>query len=169
MRKSVLILMVLTATMLFASVASAQTSATATATATAEIITPISIANTADLDFGVFASPTAAVNATVAADAAGTYSGSATQIGSTVSAKFDVDGHPSATYAVTIPASVDLVSGLNSMTATLTYDCETNSGCTAIPAGGSDVLYVGGTLGIGAGQASGVYTSAAFDVTVAYN
>lgn len=169
MRSKLVTLVAVTASLAFASVASAQTSDSATATATASIVAPISIARVTNLNFGSLVTDTAATTATVAANAAGTYSGSATQLGSTTSASFTVTGHTGATFSVvTAPNTVSLVgpAGSTAMSAVLDRGCASGT-CTLV--GGTDTVFVGGTLSIGASQMAGTYTSAAFDVTVAYN
>lgn len=160
-------LVAITASLAFATVASAQSSATATATATAEIVAPITITNVTDLDFGTLVSE--AGTAVVAADAAGTYSGTATQLGTTTSASFDVTGHAGATFSVvTDPNTVSLIGpGAATMSAVLDRACA--SGTCTFDGLGEDTVFVGGTLTITASQAAGVYTSEPFDVTVAYN
>src|ERR1044071_9932733 len=91
--------------------------ATATASASANIITPISIAKTVDMNFG-----NVAVSATIAGTAILAPAGTRTTGGSggvtlpattgTVSAaSFTVSGEPGYTYAITLPTSATLTDG----------------------------------------------------------
>lgn len=172
MRSKLVALVAVTASIAFASVASAQTSATASATATATIVQPITITKQlgSELDFGSLVSETVARTASVAANAAGTWSGTATQLGTTESAKFDITGFAGATFSVvTNPNSVSLVGPVGSTAMSAVLDRACASGTCTLSGAGTDTVYIGGTLSIGANQMAGTYTSAAFDVTVAYN
>ncbi len=148
--------------------AMAQNSATASATATATIITPITLTNTVDLQFGnVVASPTAG---TIVVDVAGarTWTGGATGIsGLPVSAAaFTVGGGANRTFTITLPASTTITNGTNNMT----VDTFTSSlgASSALDGTGAAALAVGGRLTVGANQDTGTYTGT-FSVTVAYN
>src|SRR5688572_5100813 len=93
--------------------------ATASATASATIISPISITKTVDLDFGNVAA--SGVAGTVVITPAGTRSttgGVSLPViaGTVTAASFDVAGQGNYTYAITLPASVTITSGLNNMT-----------------------------------------------------
>ena len=144
---------------------------TETATATATIITPISIAKTADMNFGNIA--VAASTGTVVLAPAGsrTRTGGVTLpvIGGPVSAAtFTVSGSGTLTYAITLPsAALTITSGGN----TMTVDTWTSTpSATGTLSGGTQTLTVGATLNVGASQASGTYVSLTpFDVTVNYN
>jgi hypothetical protein len=147
----------------------AQTSATATATAT--IITPIGIANNADLSFGNIAvNPTAAggsVTLPASINPARTVTGGVTlpTISGTVqAAKFTVTGSGSTAYSISIPA-ISLSNGTNSMA--LVPNCSTSLTTGAL-SGGTETFYVGGVLTVGATQAVGAYTGTV-TVTVNYN
>ena len=146
----------------------AQNSANTTANATARIITPISIAKTADLNFGDVVS--SGVAGTVAVDVAGarTSAGGASLGNGTgvTAAAFTVSGQGSATYAITLPASAVITSGPNNMT--VNGFVSNPAGTGTLSAGGSQALAVGGTLQVGVAQATGSYTGT-FSVTVAYN
>lgn len=146
--------------------AQAGPSSTANAGASAEIVAPIAVTKTADLDFGrlaAFASP-----ADVSVDAGGTLSPSAPGMvisGSTGSAAaFDVTGAPSLAYSTTIPASVTLTGAGADMIADLSKD----GGAAALSATGTDSFKVVGTLHVGGGQTPGAYAGS-FDVSVQYN
>jgi len=153
----------------FTAGAFAQVSATANASAT--IITPITITNTADMNFG-----NVAVNATpgtVVITPAGVRSvtGGCTlpAVAGTVSAAaFTVTGVPDATYSITLPAAATTItSGANNMTVDTWTSSPTPTGTLT---GGTENLTIGATLNVAGGQAPGVYTSATpFTVTVNYN
>jgi len=147
----------------------AQVSATANASAT--IITPIAIANTADMDFG-----NVAVNATpgtvvLTPAAARSTTGGCTLpavTGTVAAAAFTVTGLADATYSITLPAAaLTITSGANTMTVDTWTSSPTPTGTLT---GGSENLTVGATLNVAGSQAPGTYTSAApFTVTVNYN
>lgn len=146
--------------------------ATATSSADAVIATPITLTNTAGLNFGTILAGTAAstVQMTAAASPTRTVTGGdASLIASTISAAtFTVDGNAGQTYAITLPAdgSVTITSGANTMSINGFTHSE---GATPTLSGTPpDTIHVGATLSVGANQAAGTYTGS-FDVTVAYN
>jgi hypothetical protein len=141
--------------------------ATDTAVATATILTPISITKNVDLAFGdVY--PDAVATGTVTVDSTGarTAAGGAA-LGATAgsAAQFTVNGEPNATYVLTLPAApVTLTSGAN----TMTVDTFTSDTTSTLDATGAEIVNVGATLNVGAGQAAGTY-SGNVDVTATYN
>ena len=145
--------------------------ATATATANATVIAPITISNTANLNFGNIA-VSATTGGTVVVVPAGTRSktgGVTLTPGGTVgAATFTVNGSSGLTYSITLPSSAITLTG--SVTGTMTADVFTsNPSATGTLTGGTSALSVGATLNVAAAQAPGTYTSATFDVTVNYN
>jgi hypothetical protein len=152
-----------------AAFAGTQNSASTTASAGARIITPISITKTTDLNFGdvVAGSSAGSVVLTTAAarsSTGGTTLGNGTGV---AAAAFTVAGQASSTYAITLPAStVSITSGANSMT--VDNFTSNPAGTGTLSTGGSQALAVGGTLNVGASQATGSYTGT-FTVTVNYN
>lgn len=148
--------------------AMAQSSANASATATATIITPITLTNTAALQFGnVVASTTAG---TIVVSSAGVRSATlgATAIsGLPVSAAaFTVGGGANRTFTITLPASTTITDGTNNMTVgTFTSSLGASS---TLDGSGAAALAVGATLNVNASQPAGEYTGT-FSVTVAYN
>lgn len=153
-----------------ASTANAATSDTADVTA--EILTALSVAvDPADntLDFGQIAPGASAATIVVAPD--GTMTGGCpTQVicaGSTNAPSFDVVGNPNALVYVTFTnASETLSNGTDSMTVgTFTTD---GSGQLTLDGAGVGSFTVGGSLGVAASQAAGVYTGT-LEVNVAYN
>jgi|ERR1700722_516454 hypothetical protein len=145
--------------------------ATATATATATIVTPISIAEVVNMNFGNLAVQTG-TGGTCVMTPAGVRSitGGVTMPvinGTVTAASFTVTGQGAYTYAITLPATVTLTSGVNTMTAT-TFT-STPSATGALTAG-TQTLNVGATLNVAAAQAAGTYVSGTpFSVTVNYN
>lgn len=154
----------------FASTSFAQVSATATATGT--IITPISIANSGNMNFGNVAVSASAGTVILAPAGTRTITGGVTlpvTTGTVAAAHFTVNGTPNYTYSITLPSTATTVSsGANNMTINA---FTSNPGTTgALSAAGSQTIDVGATLNVGANQAAGTYVSATpFQVTVNYN
>jgi hypothetical protein len=142
--------------------------ATASANAAARIVSPIAIAKTTDLNFGdVVAGGAAGTVVVTPAGARGAGGGATLGSGAAVTAAaFNVTGQANATYAITLPGSATVTSGVNTMTVNTFTSNPTPTG--TLSAGGSQALAVGATLQVGANQATGTYTGT-FDVTVAYN
>jgi hypothetical protein len=142
----------------------------AQASANATIITPIAIAQVADLNFGNIVAGIGAGNVTVGTDGIRTSIGdvilpTATP-GTVNAAEFTVTGLAAATYAITLPGSIDISeTGGETMTVT---DFTSDPSGTGTLTGGTQTLSVGATLNVKANQAAGNYTGT-FNVTVAYN
>lgn len=156
--------------------------ASATSTATSTVIAPIGITAPAVLSFGKFA-PGAGGSVTISNSGARTGTGvilsstSSTQ----TAARFDVTGEGSTTYAIT-PSGVTALTGISgaaltlpstmalAKTSDLTGANVTTGNVTAgtLAAGGTQSIYVGGTLTVGAAQPAGTYTGNV-TVTVEYN
>ncbi len=156
----------LSATAALAFGANAAHAADATATATAQILEQITVTRTSNLNFGTIVPDTAASgDVSVAATAAGARTCDANLTcagaGSVSSAAFDVTASAGSTVAVTgLSGLTQLTSGGNSMAIALV-------GSTLDMSSGSDTLYVGGDLTVGANQATGTYTGN-FTVSVNY-
>ena len=153
------------------------------ATAAAQIITPIGISKTVDLNFGNVAVQ-AATGGTVIMAPAGTRStggaGGVTlpqfNVGTVAAASFTVSGTGNYTYTITLPANDNsfVVSDGN-----VAHDMVVNGWLSSLGAtgamgtlspGGSQVVKVGATLNVAAAQAPGNYISGSgFAVTVNYN
>jgi len=141
----------------------------ATATATAVIVSPITIARTADMSFGNIIAD--ADGGTVVLVPAGTRTlnglTSPSIVGTVTAASFTVTGLIDATYAITLPPNHTINSGGNSMVVNTFTSTPSGTGTLT---GGTETLNVGATLNVGLNQASGTYTNAAgFTVTVNYN
>jgi hypothetical protein len=145
---------------------------TASATVTATIVTPISITKTVDMNFGNVAVQSSTAGTVVLAPA-GTRTATGgvtlpTTAGTVTAASFTVNGTAGYTYTITLPSTATTItSGANTMTVTNFTSSPSGTGTLT---GGSQVLNVGATLNVSAGQPAGEYVSATpFDVTVNYN
>lgn len=165
MKKAAILLAAVT---LFSS--SALYAADATSNASAEVITPISISNTAALRFGKFSAltgGTVVISAAGARSATGAVVLSSTNAGG--AASFSVSGDANATYAITLPNSATLTHSVdNTKTMSVGTFTSNPSGTGTLSAGGAETLSVGATLTVGNAQTTGSY-SGTFDVSVEYN
>ena len=149
------------------------TFAQATATATATIVTPIAIANTANMNFGNVAAGAALGTVVLTPAGARSVTGGVTLpaiTGTVTAASFNVTGQANFTYAITLPAGATTIDdgGGNTMTVDTWTSNPTPTG--TLSAGGAETLTVGATLNVGATQVAGTYVSATpFTVTVNYN
>jgi hypothetical protein len=147
--------------------ANAQATDTKSATINAVINNPIALTNTGPLDFAAAAPSTGATTIIVLPD--DTVDGASTAIGrtgATTAAAFTVSGLALQTYGITLPGSATVNSGADSMTVNgFNHDAGV---APALDGTGAASFNVGGTLNIGANQASGAY-SGTFNVTVSYN
>ena len=147
--------------------------ASATATATATIITPISITKTADMNFGNVAVTAASGTVVMTPAAVRSLTGGVTlpaTTGAVTAASFTVSGEASYTYAITLPTTHTITSGVNNMTVNTFTSTPSSTGTLSSATPGVQTLNVGATLVVGGSQASGVYQSATpFTVTVNYN
>ncbi|MEI7831195.1 MAG: DUF4402 domain-containing protein [Prolixibacteraceae bacterium] len=153
-----------------------------TATSTARIIAPIGVEKITNMDFGTIVQNltggTVRLNALTTATRTASPTTLITSINAGVptAASFTITGETNATYTVVLPADV-LLQGPLTNTMHMTdmkvanyLDADFTTGTNSISAtGANNVIYVGGLLTLGATQATGQYTSAAFAITVAYN
>jgi hypothetical protein len=149
---------------------SAGTADAATGGATVQIVNAIAISNTVGLNFGQVIGGSGASVVTVTPGGIRTLtSGTATLAGGTVTAaSFAVTGGIGSAYTITLPPTIGLTSGANTLTISGVTSSPASSG-GLLDGSGQQTLLVGGALGIPAGPAaSGIYTGT-FDVTVAYN
>lgn len=141
----------------------AASSNSATANATVNIVSPLSLTNTGDLNFGTVVGPFS--GSVVRVSNAGVRAcGSLTCSGTPSAATFSVTGTASQSLKVTVPASVTMNSGANSLLVDLTTDLPTG---VATNSSGSATFGVGGSLTIPALTPDGLYTGT-FSVTVDY-
>ena len=143
--------------------ASAAHAASASGTATAKILRQITLAKTSDLQYATIISGAAASTVGVSTAGAVSCGANLTCTGTTTAANFNVQGTNGAVVLVGGDSSVTLNGSLGgTMASTLTYSSAT---VTLGSTGGS--FQVGGTLSVGANQASGDYTGT-FNVTANY-
>lgn len=173
MNKSILKIAALSFVAIVCGINKASAQASATATASANIVTPITITKTVDMNFGNVA--VHAVNAgTVALSTSGgrTAGGGVTLpavAGTVAAAEFTVQGTANYTYAITLPASCTISDG-NSHNMTVNSFTSSPSATGTLSSSGSQTLSIGATLNVTGGQAAGAYTSSTpFTVTVNYN
>lgn len=173
MKKITSIIAIVTLSITFSATASAQVTANAPTTAT--IVAPIAITKNVDMYFGNVAVST--VLGTVVMPALDTptrtASGGVTLpavTGTPTAAKFTVSGEGSYTYAITLPtAALTLTKATTLETMTVSTFTSTPSATGALTAG-SQIVYVGATLNVGASQVAGLYANTTgFAVTVNYN
>lgn len=129
---------------------------------------PITIKWLQDLEFGTLAGDVAFAGTATINPVTGTKSvtGGVYDFGGISSpAMFNVRGDKDSTFAVTLPASVTLTSGSNTMT--LGNFTSSPSTVGVFDSSGRSTITVGATLQVGAGQAAGAYTGV-FTVTVDY-
>lgn len=132
----------------------------------AKIIAPLQIANTTALYFGTIA-PSLTADDTVVVNAAG-----AKTCGSELTcltddhtaAAFNVTGEADHSYTIDLPTQIQLSNGADG---SMTVDGFAGSQETGTLSNGADSFSVGGTLSVGANQATGEYTGT-FIVTVEY-
>lgn len=145
----------------------ANAAASAQASANAEILSTISVVKDQDMDFGQIA-VNGAATLVISADESNPAACPANLIcaGARVPAKFTISGTSGVGVTAAVrQASVSLASGANSMTLN-NFTVFFPNGNTLDVAGDAQVN-VGGSLGVGAAQAAGLYTGT-FDVDVEY-
>lgn len=137
--------------------------------ATAHIIQPIEINKITDLRFGNIAAGTAAGAVVISTTGDRSSLGNVTLIDAgdnSSAAKFDITGHPDATFTISLPLSIRIATGIYEMEV---IDFESSLGDSSIlNAQGEASLKVGATLNVEANQEPGFYTGS-FDVTISYN
>jgi hypothetical protein len=147
----------------------AQSTDTEQTTATATIVGPLALTKVSDMNFGTIAVTGTAGTVVLGTDNSRTAVGpSLVPPAAGIAASFTVSGDGNRTFAITLPANgtVTLISGANTMAAN---DFVHSAGVNPALSGGTAAFTVGATLSVGAAQASGIYTSANFPVTVSYN
>lgn len=148
----------------FSTASHAQVSATANATA--EIVTPLTLTKTVDLNFGKF-SVSAAGTVVVSPAGARTQTGGCTLLGGTVAAaSFNVTGTNNAQYVITLPVSSTITLGATNITLNTFVSNPATPG--TLSAAGAQTFTVGATLNALGTEGVGVYTGT-FNVSVNYN
>ena len=147
---------------------SAATAATSTSAAGATILAPLSLSNSAGLEFGQIGISASAGTVIVSTAGVRSSTGGVTLAGVVppTGASFDVVGAPGSTYTVTLPTSSVIASGAEAMTLDTFVSSPQTTG--TLSGAGADTLVVGATLRVGAGQAAGRYAGS-FAVTISYD
>ena len=158
----------------FATKASAQQIATDNGDAHATVVTPISIAKAADMEFGNLAVDASGGTVVLPATGSRTTTGGVTlpsTTGTVNAASFTVSGQANYVYAITLPSSITITDGAShNMTINSVVSSPTVASGGTLSAGGTETLYVGGTLNVTGSQTPGTYnTTTPFDVSVVYN
>ena len=149
--------------------------ATATAHAYATIITPITLTKTTDMNFGNIVAGTSTGTVVLVVNATRMSTGgvilpTATP-GTITSAKFETKGLANATYAITLPTSINISkNGSNGNNSMIVNGFNSSPASTGgiLSNSGTQNISVGATLNVGANQDAGEYEGT-FDVTVCYN
>jgi len=152
----------------FSGAAHAADQASASVGASADVITPLTVTKNDDLVFGKFVvnGATAGTVVVAAADGARSKTGGVDLITSTgvQAGEVTVAGQTGIAYTVSLPTSVNLTSGENTMAL---GSFTTDQADLTVLTGDNDVK-IGGTLTVAAGQAPGAYTGS-FTVSANYN
>jgi spore coat protein U-like protein len=141
--------------------------ADATANVDAVIVTPITIKVEDNMSFGSIAADGQAGTVILAANATKAADGSSTAslvTSNRQAALFLVKAASTYGYTIDLPTSATVTNGTETMSIT---DFTSNLGENSVGTGADQLLYVGGTLNVGATQAEGSYTGDV-KVTVAY-
>jgi hypothetical protein len=159
----------------FAASSFAQNNVSATATASATIVNPISIASSANINFGDIAvQSNTAGTVVLASDGERTATDGVTLPSSatttTSAAEFTVQGEGAYSYAITLPETCTITEVDGAETMTLSdFSCSITDKVGALT-NGTQTFTVGATLAVSAGQAAAVYSNeTGFAVTVNYN
>lgn len=138
------------------------------ALASATILQHLTLQKNVDLAFGGIITDEDGGTVLIPATSTGSpaYSNLPTQLSATTSAaQFTANGQANATFAITLPSSIELTSGSNTMTVD---NFVSSVGVTGVQlTAGTRIFYVGATLNIGSAQDAGIYNGN-FDVTVTY-
>lgn len=132
-------------------------------------IAALSVVNSAGMSFGAFAAGNGGA-VTVSPGGVRTASGSVALISSSSSspAQLSVTGEPGATYAIELPRDPVVLTSPAGPTMVVSGFVSTPNGASQLGVGGSQLISVGATLNVAAGQAPGSYAGS-FQVSVSYN
>jgi Mat/Ecp fimbriae major subunit len=157
-----------------AMVSGAANAATANADATVQILTPVTVTKTADLDFGLIATSGAGTVVVNEVSAAKSCSGAVTCVGAAgVLGSFNVSSASGQVISVSVGNATLALAGQPSMPASLRL---AGTGVSTVPTGNAGsytsgaaakAVNVGGTLTVGAAQGAGTY-SGQFTLTADY-
>jgi hypothetical protein len=150
-----------------------QKSSTASAAIIATIVTPIGITKTVDLNFGNIAAGN--TSGTVKLDPAGSLAVSGGVIipsenGTATPASFLVTGEGNYTFTITLPPESYTVTRISGPETMLVNNFTSIPSITGRLISGTQTIFVGATLTVGASQPASEYKSeSAFEITVNYN
>jgi hypothetical protein len=139
----------------------------------ANIVNPITIAETRSLHFGTMSVSTSAGTCILAPAGTRTKTGGVTLTNftpSATSAAYSVTGAANVAYNISLPtSSVTVTRSGGSQTMTITAFTSNKAGdAGTLSSTGTDSFTVGATLNVGASQVAGLYQGN-FNITVAYN
>jgi hypothetical protein len=165
-------------TIVFAAIsAKLQAQSTETTSADAQIVAPISISETASLNFGTMSSSGTVGTLTLSTTGVKLATGgvnTSSQSPLASNAVYTVGGAINTTYIITLPPSITVSNGtpaddmiINALLAR-TASAGADGLTGTLGATGFDTFSIGGTLNVAASQTTGAYTGV-FSVTVAYN
>lgn len=170
--KTLRILFVITiAVMSFTAKSFCQTATSDAAVVGADILTPIAVSKTTDMQFGKIVSSVAGGNVVLGVDNSRTPTGVTlpATTGTVSAAVFHVTGSGDYTYTITLPAAPITLTGPDDKTMTISNFTSNPSGTGQLTDGAQDVA-VGAKLNIGANQEAGTYTNNSdFTISVNYN
>ncbi len=145
---------------------------TVTTTVGAKIVEAITLTETSPMHFGTMTVPSTAATVILATDGTRTNTGTVTLLAQApvaTAAGYTVTGSNDATYAITLPGSIFIGNGVpaNNMVVD-NFTCTYPTLVSSLGIAGTDFFFLGATLNLASGQATGTY-SGTFDVSVAYN
>lgn len=148
-----------------------QSSASVSVRTSAEIVVPIKISKTVDLNFGSIIGGSNPGSLILAPD--GTRTANGIEISNSspgdVNAAEAIISHGNNNYSITLPSTFSLFNSVNP-SQTMVIDQFTVVPTPSSEGNGSDILKIGATLNLEANQTPGSYSnSAGFNVTVSYN
>lgn len=133
--------------------------------ASANVIAPLTITKTADLNFGDITHNNAAGTVTVDTAGVRTVGGAAEAAGGTVTASaYNVGGSGTKAYTITVPGSSTITNGTDTITVDTYLD---SKGGTSSLTGGADSFTVGATLNFVGTESTGAYLGT-FNMQVDY-
>lgn len=162
------------------SLATAAVADTINGSATAVVLTPLTVSQTTELDFGTLYAGSTAGTVVIPADgSAVTATGGTTYVSGATRSQFTVSGAVSTLIDVTVDGTGarlgDGTGNLMPLTLNATNGLDTNGLVTTGTTDGSGglIFYIGATLSVGPNQTEGTYSTATggtpYTVTVNYN
>jgi hypothetical protein len=173
MKKFTSILSIMAVSAVFSTSALAQQQPDATAIASTEVITPISITKTGDMTFGIFSTDGVLGSILISPAATATATPSSgitiTNITTPTAASFKVDGDSDYAYTIGLPTEITLTGETAPNPLTINnFTSSLNSSIEGKLDGGTETIYVGGTLNVPAATVKDVYSNT-LDLTVTVN